>query len=71
MEEGASASSQRPVGQPVTDAHPGKPSVDLNVDNNFASLLPESEPVAPVSETLSTDGKLVTLTGTKDNLVKV
>lgn len=71
VEEGASASSQRPVGQPVTDAHPGKPSVDLNVDNNFASLLPESEPVAPVSETLSTDGKLVTLTGTKDNLVKV
>ncbi|WP_073524016.1 dermonecrotic toxin domain-containing protein [Pseudomonas fluorescens] len=70
-EEGAMSSMARPVETTASDEAFEKNPINLDIDNDFTSQAPVSTEPAPVTETLSEDGELITLTGTKDNLNKV
>ena len=71
VEEGPLRGTQRPAEQPTPHEPLERDPVNLDIDNELSAQPDSPPPATPVTETLSEDGELVTLTGTKDNLKRV
>ena len=70
-EEGTALGAQRPTEQPRAPAPLERDPITLDVDNELPAQTHSPAPATSVTETLSEDGELITLTGTKDNLQRV